>query len=512
MVFDLLALEGADLRQSRLIDRKDKLEALLKNSPVNIRFSSHARGDGENIFGAACRANLEGIIGKKADSLYSGTRNGDWIKVKCGNEQEFVIGGYTQTEKKTSGISAILLGVYEGNDLVYAGRAGTGFTARTMKELEGKFKSIISAESAFKDVPKPRKNETAIWLKPMLVAQIKFAEWTKDNVLRQASYKGLRNDKNPKEVKRENDQADPETLIKPKEKEADRMSVTVNSVTISSPDKAMYEEPLITKKDVAEYYSQAAERMLPYMGNRILSVIRCPNGISGERFFKKHPRPGAKGIIKMPIKENDGEIKDYFYIDNAYGLISEVQMNTVEFHTWGSPVSQLELPDTMVFDLDPGEGLSIDRVREGVRDLKKVLDELSLVSYLKTSGGKGYHIVIPLKPSAGWDAFSGFAKRVAEAMQQRWPNRYTSNMRKEHREGKIFIDWVRNSRGSTSIAPYSLRARKGAPVSMPITWQQLDAIAPDEINLSKAAEMIGQEDPWMDYFNIKQRIKGEKLS
>jgi bifunctional non-homologous end joining protein LigD len=214
----------------------------------------------------------------------------------------------------------------------------------------------------------------------------------------------------------------------------------------------------------------------------------------------------------MPIKENDGEIKDYFYIDNAYGLISEVQMNTVEFHTWGSPVSQLELPDTMVFDLDPGEGLSIDRVREGVRDLKKVLDELSLVSYLKTSGGKGYHIVIPLKPSAGWDAFSGFAKRVAEAMQQRWPNRYTSNMRKEHREGKIFIDWVRNSRGSTSIAPYSLRARKGAPVSMPITWQQLDAIAPDEINLSKAAEMIGQEDPWMDYFNIKQRIKGEKLS
>lgn len=515
MVFDLLAFQGSDLRRSRLIDRKNKLEALMKNSPQNIRFSGHINGNGKDFLLAACRAKLEGIIGKKADSMYSGNRNGDWIKIKCGYEQEFVVGGYTLSLKKTSGVSSILLGVYEEDELAYAGRAGTGFTAKIMDDLEEKFKTIINPTPPFKNVPQPRTGETIIWLEPSMVAQIRFAEWTGDNVLRQASFKGLRNDKNPRDVKRENRSGDAETKAEEdreeKQMEANQMSVTINGVRISSPDKAMYKDPAITKQEVADYYSRAAERMLPYVSNRILSIIRCPKSISEECFYKKHPGPGAKGVIDMPVEGKDGETKNYFYIDNAFGLISEVQMGTLEFHTWGSCVSQLELPDMMVFDLDPGEGLGLDRIREGVRDLKRMLDELSLISYLKTSGGKGYHIVIPLQPSVGWDAFSEFAKRIAEVMEQRWPDRYTSNIRKEKRKGKIFIDWIRNSRGATSIAPYSLRARIGAPVSMPISWGDLDNVPPDAINLQNALEKIVQEDPWKDFFKIKQRIKGEKL-
>ncbi len=517
MVFDLLAFEGADLRLLRLIDRKSKLEALMKNSPDNIRLSGHIAGSGEEFYLAACRAGLEGIIAKKEDSAYSGKRNGDWVKIKCGNEQEFVIGGYTLSNKKSEGISSILLGVYNGGELIFAGRAGTGFNMQTTKDLEERFHSIISPDSPFRDAPKPKKGEAVTWLKPITVAQIKFAEWTGDNMLRQASFKGLRYDKDPKDIKREykNNEtggARPEIVLK-KEKhmEESRKSVNVDGVRISSPDKAMYEDPEVTKEEVADYYSRAAERMLPFIEGRILSIIRCPDGITGQCFYKKHPGPGSKGIIEIPIRGKEGDLKNYFYIENIYGLISEVQMGTLEFHIWGSRANQLELPDMMVFDLDPEEGLELGRVREGVRDLKGILDELSLVSFLKTSGGKGYHIVIPLTPSVGWDAFSGFAKLVAEVMERRHPDRYTSNMRKDQRKGRIFIDWVRNSRSATSVAPYSLRAKKGAPVSMPIAWQDLDEIAPNGVNIGNIAEMLAREDPWKGFFGVKQRIKGEKL-
>jgi len=511
MVFDLLALDGADLRRSRLVDRKEKLEALLKDAPPNIRYSSHIVGKGREFLLAACRAGLEGIVGKKADSMYTGRRSGDWIKIKCGNEQEFVIGGYTISAKKQTGVSSLLLGVYEGDELVYAGRAGTGFTAKTMRELEEKFRAIIRSAPPFKDAPKPRRDEKTIWLEPSLVAQVRFAEWTQSGTLRQASFKGLREDKNPKDVRRENGGVETGAQHEEEKRmETKRTSVTIHGVRISSPDKAMYSDPVITKQQVAEYYSAVAERMLPYVGNRILSIIRCPKSISGQCFYKKHPGPGSKSVINVPL-EKDGETKYYFYIDNVFGLISEVQMGTLEFHIWGSRVSQLELPDMMVFDLDPGEGLGLDKIREGVRDLKRVLDELALVSYLKTSGGKGYHVVVPLQPSVGWDAFSEFARRIAEVMEQRWPDRYTSNIRKDKRQGRIFIDWIRNSRGATSIAPYSLRARPGAPVSMPISFEELDNIAPDGINFHGALQRITNKDPWQGFFDVKQRIKGEKL-
>ncbi|MDD4047069.1 MAG: non-homologous end-joining DNA ligase, partial [Tissierellia bacterium] len=245
----------------------------------------------------------------------------------------------------------------------------------------------------------------------------------------------------------------------------------------------------------------------PYVRNRILSIVRCPKGVSQACFYKKHPGPGSKGIITMHIPTDNNETVEYFYIENATGLISEAQMGTLEFHTWGSSVEQLEKPDIMVFDLDPDEGMKIDRVRQGVEDIKSILDELNLNSYLKLSGGKGYHVVVPLKPTAYWDKFHDFAKQTAEVMENKWPDRYTSNVRKAKRKGKIFIDWIRNARGATSIAPYSLRARKGAKVSMPIFWDELYTVAPDGINLEDALIRIEGKDPWEDFFQNTQMLR-----
>jgi bifunctional non-homologous end joining protein LigD len=453
---------------------------------------------------------MEGIVGKKADSVYSGTRNGDWIKLKCDKRQEFVIGGYSLTDKRTYGISSLLLGAYEGGELVYVGRAGTGISEKEMKMLEGKFSDLMRINPPFKSAPEPKANEKITWLEPELVAEIKFAEWTKDDLLRQASFKGIREDKDPNDVKKE--KAGDDEFIKSSEKEEEKAmeathSIIIEGIKITSPDKVMFDDPEITKEDVIRYYEKVSERMLPYVSHRILSIVRCPKGVSQSCFYKKHPGLGSRGIVTLPVSTGSGETEDYFYIENASGLISEAQMGTLEFHTWGSRVENLEKPDVMVFDLDPDEGMDLGMVRQGVYDIKSILAELSLNSYLKTSGGKGYHVVVPLKPSVNWDAFHDFAKRVAEVMEQKWPDRYTSNVRKAKRTDKIFIDWIRNGKGATSIAPYSLRARKGARVSMPIAWDELDTTAPDGISMADALLRIGGNDPWKDFFLNEQMLK-----
>ena len=506
IVFDLLAIDGKDIRGRSLIDRKEKLENLMKDAPKNLYYSRYVKGYGKESFAAACEAGMEGIIGKKADSLYSGNRNGDWIKLKCHKRQEFVIGGYTVSDKRTSGVSSLLLGVYEGEELIYAGRAGTGISESDMKVLEGKFKRLECMETPFKQAPKMRLNEKIIWLEPELAAEIKFAEWTKDNLLRQASYKGLREDKDPKEIKREKAEGDTQPQSNEEEGKLMEKGLIIEGVKISSPDKIIYDELGITKEDVIRYYSKVAECMLPYVRHRILSIVRCPKGVSRACFYKKHPGPGSKGIITIPLTGENGT-EEYFYIENKTGLIYEAQMGTLEFHIWGSSVDRLEMPDMMVFDLDPDEGMDLGRIRQGVEDIKNILDELNLKSYLKISGGKGYHVVVPLKPYAAWDKFHDFAKQVAEVMEHKWPDRYTSNVRKAKRKDKIFIDWIRNARGATSIAPYSLRARKGAKVSMPIWWDELYTVAPDGINIKDALLRIEGKDPWKDFFQNNQMLK-----
>lgn len=506
IIFDLLAIDGEDIRGHSLMDRKEKLESLMQDAPNNLYYSRYVKGYGKESFAAACEAGMEGIVGKKPDSIYSGNRNDDWIKLKCDKRQEFVIGGYSLSDKRTSGVSSLLLGVYDGEELIYAGRVGTGISENDMIVLESNFQGLRRLESPFKQEPKTKSNEKITWLEPKLAAEIKFAEWTKENLLRQASYKGLRIDKDPKDIKREKAE---ETQPQSNEKEGKPMEkgLIIEGVKISSPDKIIYNELDITKEDVVRYYSKVAERMLPYVRNRILSIVRCPKGVSQACFYKKHPGPGSKGIITMHIPTDNDETVEYFYIENATGLISEAQMGTLEFHTWGSSVEQLEKPDIMVFDLDPDEGMKIDRVRQGVEDIKSILDELNLNSYLKLSGGKGYHVVVPLKPTAYWDKFHDFAKQTAEVMENKWPDRYTSNVRKAKRKGKIFIDWIRNARGATSIAPYSLRARKGAKVSMPIFWDELYTVAPDGINLEDALIRIEGKDPWEDFFQNTQMLR-----
>lgn len=553
IIFDLLAFNGEDLRGRPLLERKETLRSLMQDAPGSLYYSQHVQGNGKQCFLAACQGSMEGIVGKRANSVYSGTRNGDWIKLKCDKRQEFVIGGYTLTDKKTSGVSALLLGYYEGNDLIFAGRAGTGFTERMRKELEGKFEVIKRDDCPFRKelgsrMPKAvdqRKNEQITWLEPELVAEIKFAEWTEENLLRQASFKGLRTDKDPMDIRREvssdnrseedgndgfdtvkgshhtgvNDetrgdaQHDEEKVEQGKEQDMKEQSMSgggmiIEGIKISSPDKVIFENPTITKADVVRYYASVSERMLPYVANRILSIVRCPKGVSQTCFFKKHPGNDHKAISIRPVMNGRGEQEEYFYIEDTAGLIYEAQMGTLEFHTWGSKADDLERPDIMVFDLDPDEGMDLETVRQGVRDVKSILEELSLISFLKTSGGKGYHVVVPFKPSVDWDTFYDFAKRIAVVMEAKWPDRYTSNVRKSSRRGKIFIDWIRNGRGATSISPYSLRARDGARVSLPISWEELDTVAPDGIGMEEALARVRRgEDPWRDFYRIEQRMR-----
>jgi len=509
IVFDLLALDGEDLRNLPLIRRKQKLEELMQSAPRHLHYSRHTRGNGEESFRAACQLQLEGIVGKKADSIYSGTRNGDWIKVKCEKRQEFVIGGYTRQQSDRA-ISSLLLGVYQDGELVYTGRAGTGLSQRDMIQLMEKFQGLQREQPPFQVPSKARAGEVVTWLEPRLVAEVKFAEWTQEHLLRQASYQGLREDKDPKEVQREGAEAEGTPAFSAREggnSMETGNSILVEGVKISNPDKVIFQHPNITKGDVARYYAKVAERMLPYVTHRILSIVRCPKGVSQACFYKKHPGSGSSGVVTIPVTNSDGETEEYFYIENREGLISEAQMGTLEFHVWGSRVEHLEQPDMLVFDLDPDEGMELDMVRQGVKDLKSILAELSLVSYLKTSGGKGYHVVVPLKPSASWDACNDFAKGIAQVMEQKWPDRYTSNMRKSKRTNRIFIDWVRNGRGATSVAPYSIRAREGAAVSMPIGWDELDTVPPDGIHMQDALLRISREDPWKDFFSHQQQLK-----
>ncbi|HKL94564.1 MAG TPA: DNA ligase D [Clostridia bacterium] len=547
VVFDILALNGEDLRDEKLVDRKNTLKKIMKNAPENLYYSKHIKGRGEDFFESACELDLEGIIGKKANSKYSGTRNGEWIKLKCDRRQEFIIGGYTLSDKQSSGLSSVLVGFYEGGKLNYAGRAGTGFSEKDRKELSKKFNKYIIKDCPFLSVEDKRSNEEVFWLKPEMVAEIKFAEWTDDNLLRQASFKGLRLDKNANEVKNEyysdsedgdleigqetkkskaqspklsansnskpinnsNKQSASQSKNQPKKKDFVKLNddeIEIGGIRITSPEKVIFQNPEIKKIEVVEYYSKVAERMLMYAGDRILSTVRCPKGVNEPCFFKKHPGLGSKNIVITPIATQSGK-EEYFYIEEPKGFIYEAQMGTLEFHTWGSKIDNLEKPDMMVFDLDPDEGMAIEKVRQGVRDMKSILEQLSLTCFLKVSGGKGYHVVVPFTPSADWDTFSSFAKSVANLMENTWPDRYTSNMRKSKREGKIFIDWVRNGRGATSIAPFSIRAREGAKVALPIAWKELDTVLPNGITMQEAISRLKKSDPWKDFFKVEQSFK-----
>lgn len=457
--FDLLELEGKSLARLGNLERKERLEALLRDARPPIAVADHVIGAGEKLYDAMCGAGQEGIISKRADAAYSGRRSKSWVKVKCTRRQEFVIVGWNPSSAKGRAFASLLLAQREDDTLVYKGNVGTGFDSDTMADLAKKFASR-SRKTAPLDVGAATARKVH-WLKPDLVAEIAFAEYTAGGSVRHASFLGLRHDKEARNVTPEKKQPAPEPA---------------SDVAISSRDRVIFPEAKATKGDLADYYAAIAPVMLPHMARRPISLVRCPQGRGKKCFFQKHDA-GSFGahVHHVPIKEKDGGHEDYLYVDDADGILACVQMGTIEFHGWGSHVGALEKPDRMVFDLDPDEGLAFADVKKAALDIRRQLADIGLVSFAMLSGGKGVHVVVPVDPGHSWDAHKDFAKRFAEALSLAEPDRYVATMSKAKRKGKIFIDWLRNQRGSTAIMPWSVRAREGAPVAVPIGWDALAA-------------------------------------
>jgi len=455
--FDLLALDGEDLAGLPNVVRKERLRPLLTGADPHLQFSEHIVGQGEALFETMCKEGYEGVVSKLADAPYRGKRTKAWLKIKCTRRQEFVIVGWTPSDK-SRGFRALLLGVNGPDGLVYAGKVGTGFDVATMQDLQAKM-ARIARKTPTVDAPRAAVRG-AHWVSPTLVAEIAFTETTPDGVLRHPSFLGLRGDKPASEVVAEKPEAAP--------------GAPEVHVKVSSRDRQVFPESDVTKGELADYYAAIAPLMLPWTANRPISLVRCPQGRGKACFFQKHDA-GTFGeyVHHVPIKEKDGSVEQYLYVDSADGLVACVQMGTIEFHGWGSTVAALEQPDRLVFDLDPDVGLDFAAVKKAAEDLKNHLAEIGLTSFPLLSGGKGVHVVVPLRPEAEWPAVKDFADRFARALAQAEPDRFVATMSKAKRTGRIFIDWLRNQRGATAIMPYSARARAAAPVSVPVSWTEL---------------------------------------
>ena len=465
--FDLLRLNGEDLTGLANIERKERLEALLEHAEPPVRIADHVIGAGEKLFKAMCEAGQEGIISKKVDAAYLGKRTQSWVKVKCTNRQEFVVVGWSKSSTKMRPFASLLLAQYEpagkGKALVYKGKVGTGFDAQTLADVWARL-SKLGRKTPAVEVPRVEARG-ASWVEPTLVAEVAFAEFTAENRVRHASFLGLRADKPAKQVVPEKAKAAP---------------APEPPVKISNPDRVIFPESGQTKGELAAYYEQVGALMLPFAGNRPISLVRCPQGRAKKCFFQKHDS-GTFGehVRHVPIVEKDGGAEDYLYIADTAGLLQCVQMGTIEFHGWGARADAVERPDRMIFDLDPDEGLDFEDVKQAAKDIRDRLAELGLTSFAMLSGGKGLHVIAPLTASKGdgghdWETHKDFARRFSEALAMAEPDRFVATMSKAKRKGKIFIDWLRNQRGATAVVPYSARARPGAPVAAPIAWGELD--------------------------------------
>ncbi len=465
--FDLLVDRGEDIKKLPNLERKQRLAALLKGVAPPILYGDHVIGKGEALFDAICKESGEGIISKKASAPYRGARTRNWLKVKCIQRQEFVVVGWSESDKRR-GFRSLLLGLREGRKLTYAGKVGTGFNTKMIEDLMARMAPLETDKAPLEAPRADRKG--AHWIEPKLVAEIAFAEFTSDGILRHPSFIALREDKPAKEVVREVPKKLTESEIK-----GDRATATSFGIAITNPDRVIYPEDGLTKQDLADYYARIEVLMMVDAGRRPITLIRCPQGRGKHCFFQKHDS-GAMGehVKHIPIKEKDGEVADYLYFGDARGLLACVQMGTIEFHGWGSRIDKVEYPDRLVFDLDPDVGLDFAAVRSAAERLRGLLADLGLKSFPLLTGGKGIHVVVPLDRSAKWDKVKSFAERFSRAVAEAEPERFTANIRKVQRKGRIFLDWLRNQRGATAVLPYSARAREGAPVAAPIAWEELD--------------------------------------
>ena len=510
-VFDLLNLDGKDWRAKKLTDRRARLAELMSEKGVSdyLVYSEYVQGSGAEFFAAACARHLEGIISKRADARYRSGRTKDWLKIKCGRGEEFVIGGYKLSDVKGKPFSSLLLGTFEDGKLNYAGKVGTGFDAADLRELSRKFKPLELERSPFFDVPRAE-IKGAVWLDPKLVCQINYAEWTRDGRLRHPSFQGLRQDKLARDVHRE--RAEDEEALMPATKVASAKTdddATFDGITLTNPDRVLYPEIGLTKLDLALYYQTVALAMLPYVLNRPISLVRCPEGHTAECFFQRHAMKGmSKAIKEIPIPGGETK-KKYLYIDDAAGLFGLVQIGVLEIHDWGVKLPKVSEPDHIVFDLDPDADLDFSILKAAAVEVRDFLAELGLKTFLKATGGKGLHVVAPLQPKLGWAEVKGFAKAVADALVTARPDRYTANMAKKVRTGKIFVDYLRNQRGGTAICNYSTRARPGAPVAAPLRWDELKGLTsgvPYTVATMPARLKRLKGDPWDGYFTTRQSI------
>lgn len=505
--FDLLEQDGEDLSKLPLVERKARLEKLLGKVDASslVQFSSHVTGNGQRVFDAVCREGHEGIIAKQADAPYRGERTRSWLKVKCSKRQEFVIAGWsTSTKKKT--FASLLLGSWEDGKLVYRGRVGTGFTMTSAKALQAELNSRARKTNPFSNAPRAVARH-ANWVAPELVAEIGYTEFTPDGILRHPSFLALREDKPAREVAME--QA--ATTRNVGEALDDRIGINAAEaagIKLSSPDRVVYPGQGVTKADLVAYYAAVADRMLPYIENRPLSLLRCPQGRAKYCFFQKHDTGAFPEAMKsLMIAEKDGHEESYFYIDSLAGLIAGTQMNVLEWHLWGALTKDVEKAERIIFDIDPDEGLGFEHVRSAATDIRAELQDLGLESYALVSGGKGIHVIAPIKANIEWPEVKAFCKGIAHYLAGKYPDRFTANIRKVNRKGKLFIDYLRNERGSTAIAPWSSRSRQGAPAAVPVSWDELETVtAANQFSLADAAARAKQPDPWKGYFSTSQSI------
>ncbi|HEX3883269.1 MAG TPA: DNA ligase D [Stellaceae bacterium] len=501
--FDLLFADGADLRSRPLAERKQRLETLLHGAAKRLRYVEHFGTGGDAILESACRASLEGIVSKRLDSPYMSGRGDAWVKTKCRAGHEVVIGGWTTTGER---LRSLLAGVRRGGHLVYIGRVGTGFGQAVIDRLMPRLKAAAARQSPFGGDNAPKPAVGIHWLKPELVAEIEFGGWTDAGLVRQAAFKGLRDDKPADEVEAELPAAPDTPAVAPARSERTSGRGLVMNVALSHADKALWPDGgggvPVTKRDLAEYYAAVAEALMPHIAGRPCSIVRAPDGIGGEHFFQRHAMPGQSVLIETVSVS--GDRKPYVQIDRAEGLIAVAQLGGVELHPWNCAPGRPEIPGRLVFDLDPAPDVEFGAVIAAAREIRERLEALGLSTFCKTTGGKGLHVVTPLAvPARGgpdWPAAKAFARAVCERMAADTPDLYLINMAKKQRGGRIFLDYLRNDRMSTAVAPLSPRARPGATVSMLLTWGQVRAgLDPAKFTIRTAPALSAKSKAWADY-------------
>ena len=510
--FDLMYLDGADLTAKPLVERKALLERLLKKTDRNgiVRYSEHFAIGGAEMLQHACNLNLEGIVSKLRDAPYRSGRSEAWIKSKCRQGQEFVIVGYKDASNLQGAIGALVLGYNEGGTLHYAGRSGTGYSMETARELWKRLQPLRIDQPAFGKVPPEEHGRKAHWVAPKLVAEIDFRGWTGAKRVRHAVFKGLREDKPAQEIVRETPMP-----TKPKAKAAKAAKPAASSrskaasdtaVKFTHPDRIYWTDVEITKQQLADYYASVWDRMAPHVAGRPLALVRCPAGVGGQCFFQKHAAAGLVSERIRRIKDAKGE--ELIYIDDLDGLRTLVQAGVLEIHVWGSTIADIEHCNRIVFDLDPGEDVPWAAVNKAARELRERLDAIKLTSFVKTTGGKGLHVVVPVD-GAGWDEAKDFAHALTLAVAADSPDKYVAKMTKSIRGGKIFIDYLRNGRGATAVVAYSTRARPGAPISTPVTWDELGPkLTPNKFTLLNIGKRLAalKQDPWAEMAKVRQRL------